>query len=85
MKSGGCGEMLTSKVVRSRLTVTVTVPFAIADEEINDVLGTGLAVGDAVLPVETCSLHKQFSIFCASDGFGELFDGTEFDHGSCVS
>jgi len=58
-----------------------TVPFAVADEEINDVFGAGLAV----LPVETCSLHEQPSGLCASDDFGELFDGAMFDHWSCVS
>ena len=81
MKSSGCGEVFTSKVVRSRLVSTVTVPFAITDEEINDVFGAGVAVGDAVLPVETCSLHEQPSVLCASDGLGELFDGAKFSHG----
>jgi len=85
MEYGGCGKVLTSEVVRSRLAVTVTVPFAATDEEINDVLGARLAIGDAVLPVEACSLHKQPSGSCASDGFVELFDGAKFDHWSCVS
>jgi hypothetical protein len=85
MKSGGCGEVFTSKVIRSRLTVTVTIPFAVTDEEINGVLGTRLAIGDAVLPVEARSLHKQISGSCARNGFDELFDGTKFDHWSCVS
>ena len=80
MKSGGCGEVLTSKVVSARLAVAVTVSFAVADEEINDVFRARFAVGDAVLPVESCSLHKQSSSSCARDGFGELFDGAKFDH-----
>jgi len=79
VKSGG-GEVLTSKVISARLAVAVAVPFATADEEINDVFGARFAVGDAVLPVEGCSLHKQPSGLCARDGFGELFDGAKFDH-----
>ena len=85
MKPGGCGEMFTSEVARSCLAVTVTIPFAVADEEINDIFGARFAVGDAVLPIENCSLHKQSSDSCARDGFGELFDGAKFDHWSCVS
>ena len=85
MKSGRCGEVLTSKVVSARLAVTVAVPFAVADKEINDVFSTRFTVGDAVLPVESCSLHKQSSGLCARDGFGELFDGAKFDHWSCVA
>jgi len=45
MKSGGGSEVLTSEVISSRFTVTVTVPFAVADEEINDVFGTRFAIG----------------------------------------
>lgn len=58
MKSGGYGEVLTSEIVRSHLASAVTVSFAVADEEINDVFSTRLAIGNAVLPVESCSLHK---------------------------
>jgi len=61
MKSGGCGEVFTRKVISARLAVTVTVPFAVADEEINNVFSTRFAIGDAVLSVESCSLHKQSS------------------------
>ena len=85
MEYGGCGKVLTSEVVRSRLAVTVTVPFAVADEEINNVFGACFAVGDAILPVEACSLHEQSSGLCARDGFCELFDGAKFDHVACVS
>jgi len=58
MKSGGCGEVFTRKVISARLAVAVPVLFAVADKEINDVFGTRFTVGDAVLSVESCSLHK---------------------------
>jgi hypothetical protein len=68
-------------MINTGFAVTVPVPFAVADEEINDVFGACFAVGDAVLPVESCSLHKQSSGLCARDGFSELFYRAKFDHG----
>jgi len=55
MKPGGCGEVLTYEAVRSRFAITVTVSFAVVDEEIDDAVGTCLSVSEAVLPVEACS------------------------------